>query len=123
MNVQNAEDFHSRFADAFNSGDVDSVLSLYEPGATLVPGPDQIASGHPAIREALTGFQAAGQMTASTRYCVEVDDLALASASWEIKGSAPDGQPVEVSGVSSDLLHRLSDGRWLLVVDHSFGGS
>jgi ketosteroid isomerase-like protein len=81
-----------------------------------------VASGHAAIRTVLSQFQAMGEMTADTRYCITAGDLALASASWQIKGTGPDGQPVDLQGASADLLRRQADGRWLLVVDHPFGG-
>jgi ketosteroid isomerase-like protein len=59
-------------------------------------------------------------MRADTRYCVTVGDVALASASWQITGTEPQGAPVDVRGISADLLRRQPDGRWLLVVDHPF---
>jgi ketosteroid isomerase-like protein len=123
MSVTRPEEFHRSFAEAFNSGDVDVLLSHYEPDATLVPQPGQLASGHAAIREALLQFMAIGKMTAETRYCIESGDVALASASWEIKGTGPDGAPVEVKGLSGDIFRRQSDGNWLLAVDHPFGAS
>jgi hypothetical protein len=54
-------------------------------------------------------------MSATTRYCVVAGGIALASASWEIRGTGPDGDPVKVRGASADLLRRHGDGRWLLV--------
>lgn len=123
MDQTNAEDFHRIFAEAFNSGSPDPLVALYEADASLVPQPGQVASGHQAIREALAQFQAVGEMSAETRYCVQVGDLALASASWQIEGKGPDGEPTSVEGTSADLLKRQPDGRWLLVVDHPFGGS
>jgi uncharacterized protein (TIGR02246 family) len=46
------------FFDAFNRGDLDAIIALYEPNATMVPQPDQTAEGLAAIREALTQFLA-----------------------------------------------------------------
>ena len=120
--VTSAEDFHRVYADMFNSGKADAVVSLYEPDATFIPRPDQVASGHAAIREALARFQAVGRMAAQTRYCITSGDVALASAAWRIEGTGADGQPVDLRGTSADLLRRQPDGRWLLVVDHPQGG-
>jgi ketosteroid isomerase-like protein len=64
-----------------------------------------------------------GTMAAETRYCITAAGVALASASWQIRGTGPDGQRVEIQGTSADLLRRQVDGRWLLVVDHPFGGT
>ena len=38
------EDFHRRFVEAFNSADVQPLLDLYEPDASLVPQPDEVVS-------------------------------------------------------------------------------
>jgi ketosteroid isomerase-like protein len=122
-NKSTPQDFHRRFAEAFNSGDVRTLLDLYEPGASFVPQPDEVASGHAAIGHALSQYQAIGKMTADTRYCVQSGDVALASASWAIEGTGPDGEPVAVRGTSADLLRCQPDGRWLLVVDHPFGAA
>jgi ketosteroid isomerase-like protein len=123
VNAIRPEDFHQSYADAFNSGDVASVVGLYERAARFVPQPDQVASGHAAIGSALRRFQAMGTMAAETRYCITSGDVALASASWRINGAGPDGEPVALQGTSADLLRRQTDGRWLLVVDHPFGGT
>jgi ketosteroid isomerase-like protein len=45
MNVSRPEDFHRSYAEAFNSGDVQSVVNLHEPNAVFVPQPDQVVSG------------------------------------------------------------------------------
>lgn len=124
MNVIRPEDFHQSYVDAFNSGDVESVVALYERDARFVPQPNDVASGHAAIRAALLEFLASKpSMTGGTRYCIQSGDVALASASWRINGTGPDGAPVEFQGTSADLLRRQADGRWLLVVDNPFGGT
>ncbi len=114
------EEFHRVYTEAFNSGDVQRLLDLYEQGGALVD-PDKVLSGHPAVAESLRRYQAVGTMTARTRYCIQCDDVALASAAWSIEGSGSAGEPVAMSGRSSDLIRRQPDGRWLLVVDHPFG--
>lgn len=124
MNVMRPQEFHQHYAHSFNTGDVKSIVRLYEPDATFVPQPDQVASGQSAIHEALLQFLAIKPaMNATTRYCIQCGDVALASASWQIKGTGPDGVPVDLQGVSVDLLRRQEDGSWLLVVDHPFGGT
>ena len=44
------------FEQAFNSGDIEEVLALYQRDAVLVPQPGQVVHGIAAIREALPGF-------------------------------------------------------------------
>jgi ketosteroid isomerase-like protein len=120
MNVSRPEDFHRSYAEAFNSGDVQSVVNLYEPNAVFVPQPDQVVSGHAAIAELPKQFQALGHMLGAMRYFISAGEV-LASATWQISGGCPDGKPIDVRETSADLLRRQPDGRWLLVVDHPFG--
>src|SRR5215831_907251 len=47
------EDIHSQFVTAFNSGNLDAIMALYEPEASLVPQPGQVVQGHAAVRQAL----------------------------------------------------------------------
>jgi uncharacterized protein (TIGR02246 family) len=44
------------FEAAFNSGDVEQVMALYEPDSVLVAQPGQTVAGPAAIREALFAF-------------------------------------------------------------------
>jgi ketosteroid isomerase-like protein len=121
-NVTELTEFYRVFTEAFNSGDVDQLLDLYEDSATLAPEPGRTVSGHAAIGEALRGFQLIGRMNAETRWVIESGDVALASAAWQVTGANPDGNPVVLGGMCADLLRRQRDGRWLLVVDNPFGG-
>ncbi len=121
MKVTNPESLHATYVEAFNSGHIEDVLSLYEPDAAFVPEPGAVLTGHLAIGEAVKQFQGVGTMTADTRYCIVSGDVALASASWHINGTGPDGAPVEANGQSADLFRRQGDGSWLLVVDNPFG--
>jgi uncharacterized protein (TIGR02246 family) len=123
MKIRRPEDAHRIYVDAFNSGSVEAVLSLYEQDATFVPQPGQVLSGLKAIGEALQQFQSQGAMTAETRYCITCGDVALASATWQIKGSSRDGNVIKFEGTSAEVLRRQSDGHWLFAVDHPFGAS
>lgn len=40
---------------------------------------------------------------------------------WTLTGAGPDGKPVQMSGMSSDILRRQSDGKWLIIVDNPWG--
>jgi uncharacterized protein (TIGR02246 family) len=56
MTASKPEDVPRLFAEAFNAGDIESLLALYAQDAHLVPQPGQVVMGHPAIREAFQGF-------------------------------------------------------------------
>ena len=50
-----------------------------------------------------------------------VGDLAVHIAPWTMKGKAPDGAPIEQSGLSVAVLRRQPEGRWLMVIDNPHG--
>lgn len=59
IRIEHLEDFAQVFQETYNTGDLDGLISLFEPEAVLVPGPSQVATGTDAIREGLAGFLAA----------------------------------------------------------------
>src|SRR5262249_38327967 len=59
MAARSPEECDALFERHLNAGDLDALVSLYEPGATLVPSPDERVVGQAAIREALGAFIAA----------------------------------------------------------------
>ena len=50
MPATEPEQMHGLFEQAFNAGDIDALMALYEPDAALVPQPGAIAEGTDAIR-------------------------------------------------------------------------
>ena len=121
MALQRPEDYHRTFVEAFNAGDLDALLALYEPGASLVPQPGQVLTGAQALRAALEGFLALkGRMTLETRAIVPSGELVLTIGHWTLSGTAPDGSPLQMAGQSAEVLRRQPDGTWLTVIDHPF---
>lgn len=122
MAANRPEEAHRLFAEAFNAGDLEALLALYEPGAKLAPQPGQVVEGLAAIREALQHLLALeGKMTIETQYAIEAGDITLLRGRWRLTGSGPNGQPVEMQGNSTEVVRRQADGSWLYVIDHPFG--
>ena len=44
--------------------------------------------------------------TSQVRWVFEADDLALSFSDWSLTGTGPDGEAVEMSGQTSDVLCR-----------------
>ena len=123
MSVQRPEDVHRAFTEAFNAGDLDALMSFYEPSASIVPAPGKIATGTEAIREALTGFLAVhGRMTIVTQRVVPTGDVALLHGTWVLVGTGADGKPVELAGRNTEMVRRQPDGSWLFVIDNPYSG-
>ena len=121
--ARSVREVHATFEAVFNSGDVDGLLALYEPGAILMSAPGQApARGHDEIRASIVNFLAGGAtIRLETVQAVETGDLALLKGKWRIDGNSLDGQPFVMTGVSAEVVRRQSDGRWLFVIDNPFG--
>lgn len=118
MPARKPEEIHPLFAQAFNSGNADAVLALYESGAAMVPAPGQVVTGKEGLRSALAGFLATrGKIDISTESVVSAGDLAVLHARWNLTGMGPDGKPLSMSGRSTEVVRRQRDGTWLYVVD------
>jgi uncharacterized protein (TIGR02246 family) len=123
MTARTPVETHAVFQKAFNAGDLEGLMALYEPDATLIPQPGaQPITGTLAIRSALQGFLALkGKVDLQTKYVVQHGDVALLRSAWRLKGTGPDGKPVEMSHASAEVLRRQPDGSWRYIIDHPFG--
>ena len=122
MNANTPYEIYELFAEYFNAGTIDLLLTLYTDDAVLLPAAGQEARGKDAIREGLNGFLALnGQIQMGHPTVVESGDTALIMVKWTLKGTSPQGGPVEISGQTSDVARRQPDGNWLLVIDNPFG--
>ncbi len=105
-----------------NSGDLDSLMPLYESDAAFATQPGSLAPGAPGVREALTGFIAMnGTLDIDVTRVLEVDDLALVVGVWTFDGTGSDGEPVRLAARNADVLRRQTDGTWRFVIDNPWG--
>jgi uncharacterized protein (TIGR02246 family) len=122
MAIAKPEDAHRLWAEAFNAGDLESLMAMYAPDARFVPQPGQVVTGHAAVREALQGFLALkGQIRMETTYVVQAGDIALMRSQWHLTAKDAAGQPLAMSGKSTEVYRQQSGGTWLLVIDHPNG--
>lgn len=121
MAARTPEEMHRLFSEALNAGDLDGLVAQYEPGATLVPQPGQSVTGSAAIREALAGFLAMRpHITLTTRKIVQAADVALLYSRWGLRGTGPDGKPVQMEGAGTEVARRQPDGTWRYVLDNPY---
>lgn len=107
---------------AFGNGDIDRIMTTYEPGAVVVGEPGVPVTGASALRAMFAGFVAVNpKFTFLDHEIIEAGDLALHLNTWRMTGTAPDGTAVEQGGLSVVVLRRQADGRWLLVIDDPYG--
>jgi ketosteroid isomerase-like protein len=73
-----------------NSGDLDSLMPLYETEAAFAGQPGSLARGESGVREALTAFiPMNGKLDLGVSRVLEVGDLALVVGVWSFVGTGP----------------------------------
>jgi uncharacterized protein (TIGR02246 family) len=123
MPAKTPEQLHSMFAEAYNAGDLERLVDLYDKDAVLVPSPGTEARGIDAIRAALGGFLGVkGTMTLDTRWSLVEGDTALLSGAWTLTGATgPDGKPTDIAGKTTEVARRGADGGWRYYIDNPNG--
>ena len=123
MPATEPEQMHPLFEQAFNAGDLEALMALYEPDAALVPQPGAVAEGTDAIRDALRWFlDRRGQITLDTKLVLRVGDLAYLANRWSLAGGTmPDGSPAELGATTAEVARQQPDGTWLYVIDNAWG--
>jgi uncharacterized protein (TIGR02246 family) len=113
---------HRQFEERFNAGDIDGLVALYEPDATLIAAPGGVATGLDEIREALGGFLAMqGEITLDTKLALTVGDVAYLANTWSLEAKDADGNPQSMGATTAEVARRQDDGRWLYVIDNAWG--
>jgi ketosteroid isomerase-like protein len=107
-------DIHPAVEAGVNDQDLDGLMALYEPGATLVQLDGTTLTGTELIREAYASFvELKGQMTVRSRYAIEAGDLAVLSNEWTYTVGDQ-----SLSAITAEVARRQPDGGWLYVVDN-----
>ena len=116
--IESPERLHRAFQEAFNRGDLDAVMALYEPDAVLISFDGPVA-GSDAIREryrfALASYPVIDLQTLSVH---RAGDLALLHGKWFLRETGPDGIEVRRQGRNTETARRQADGSWLFVIDN-----
>ena len=108
--------------DGINTGNLDSLVRLYESKAAFATQPGSLNHGLAGVREALAGFIAMkGTLDLKVTRVLEASDLALVVGVWSFTGTGPDGNPVKLTGHNADVLRRQADGSWRFVIDNPWG--
>jgi ketosteroid isomerase-like protein len=113
-----AEDVHATLANAFNTGNVDVVMSMYDASGIIVPEPGKPVSGQAKFEEAIKGILSIkGKMEIKTVYCLQTGNIAVGRSEWNIT----DGSDVKISAKGIEVMKQQPDGTWKIIVDHAFG--
>jgi uncharacterized protein (TIGR02246 family) len=108
--------------EGINTGNLDALMSLYEPDAAFAAQPGNLARGPQGVRSSLAAFVAMqGTLDLTVTRVLEAGDLALVVGLWSFVATNPDGEPVTLTGRNADVLRRQPDGAWRFVIDNPWG--
>ena len=120
IRIERPEDAPRVFLDAFNAGDLDGLVNLFEPDAVIVVASGQVVTGSAEIREELANFRSTWKwweirLVSHHR----VGDIALNTVEHKLQNSAPDGSANTLSVRATVVFRRQTDGSWRFVIDNA----
>ncbi len=113
------EDCDRLFMEAFNNGDLEGLVSLYEADAAFVEEGGGVAKGTAAIRDIMRGFFAQKLHFTIEATATQNGDIALLNSHWKLSGTDPDGKAVSMSGNGTEVVRRQPDGSWKFIIDNA----
>jgi uncharacterized protein (TIGR02246 family) len=119
MSARSPEETHELLAAAFNGGDLEAFLDVYDEHALLVvPPTGRRISGRAEIRAAMQEtFRLHPTVTIEVVDKLEADGLALTLAQWALEGTGASGQRVRLKGRGTIVSRRQPDGSWRILLD------
>lgn len=123
MQARTPEEIDHLFVKAMNEGDVEAMLTLYEPDQVFVsqPGEPEVRGAGESLREKLRAFTSLKpRLKIEMKHVVEAGDIALYCCQWTMQVTGPDGQEQTLSGRDANVARRQSDGTWRILIDNPF---
>ncbi len=119
MNLpKRAEHAHAALAAAFNTGNLATVMNMYDASGIIVPSPGNPVTGTQSFEEAVKSILAIkGKMEIKTVYCLQTGGLAVGRSEWNIT----DGDQIKVSAKGIEVMKEQPDGTWKIIINHAFG--
>ena len=116
------KEFLISYVKKFNSGDISSLISLYETEACFVSQEGEVVKGIDNVRQRLQSFiNMNGRIESKVIGVVQTNDIALVNTEWSFNGRGPDGKAVTITGKATDVLRQQSDGTWRILIDNPWG--
>ena len=121
-NQSSPESVQVLFQRHVNNGSIEDLVRLYELNGVVIQKNGLIKRGRKEIRKHLEGLLALKPKFSNKIFqTIIVDDVAMVFSNWRVTGTSPNGETIEVSGHSFDVLSRQPDGKWLIAIDNPYG--
>jgi uncharacterized protein (TIGR02246 family) len=121
MSAHSPAEIHARFQNAFNLGDVEALISLYEPDAILMVGGKEVI-GRANISAAFHSMLSVGVQMSLTTHSIIVsrDGLALLHGDWVVRRASATESLLTTRGLSTEVVRKQLDGTWQFVIDNPY---
>jgi uncharacterized protein (TIGR02246 family) len=115
MPAKSPEEICRLFQQAMAEGDLDAVLSVYDPDAVFLNQSREVTKGREDLRRELAPSAAArARFEYTIKQVVEAGDIALMHTEWTVSGP----EPMKVYAI--EVARRQPDGTWRWLIGDPF---
>jgi ketosteroid isomerase-like protein len=115
MSARNPEEICSGFRQYMAEGDIESLLSLYDPDAVFLNQSGQVIKGGQELRQELAPFAAAkATFDFNINQIIQSGDIALIHTEWKVCGHQ------QMSLYAIEVARRQPDGTWRWLIGDPF---
>lgn len=112
------------FRHCIHQGDLKGALSCFDSAATYIERDGREIKGLAHIEKALESLCLwKPEIKGMNHKLTCVGDIALWVDNYVVKAKMPNGDPIEMEGVTTCILKRNNQGIWLWLVDNPFAAS
>ena len=115
MPAKSPEEICSLFQQYMAEGDIDSVLSVYDPEAVFLNQSGEVKKGEEGLRQELAPFAAKkASFDFNIRQVIQSGDIALMHTEWKVSS------PQQMSVYAIEVARRQPDGTWRWLIGDPF---
>jgi ketosteroid isomerase-like protein len=108
--------------EAFNRGDMETLLDFYESAAVVVTDSGAVARGSAERRAFFERVMRSGAAARQLKtHVIEADGIALFLSRWTLNPGAGDPNEVARTFVATTVLRKQPDGTWKALIDNPIG--
>lgn len=115
MSAKSPEEICRLFQHYMAEGDIDSVLSVYDPEAVFLNQSGEVKRGEEELRQELDDFAASKAVfNFDIKQVIQSGDIALMHTEWKVSS------PQQMSVYAIEVARRQPDGTWRWLIGDPF---
>ena len=115
MSAKSPEEICRLFQHYMAEGDIDSVLSVYDPEAVFLNQSGEVKKGEAGLRQELAPFAARKAVfNFDIKQAIQSADIALMHTEWKVSS------PQQMSVYAIEVARRQPDGTWRWLIGDPF---